>query len=88
MGSNLIYQPLLAFFAPTDVLNKTRVVNRHILVETLDSRPCHVPVITVANHSSCFDDPGLWSKYYSSDIYHNFMTITVFARFAPSPSPV
>ena len=43
-------------------MNSTRVVNRHILVDTLDSRPCHVPVITVANHTSCFDDPGLWSK--------------------------
>lgn len=45
-----------------DVMNTTRVVNRHILIDTLDSRPCHVPVITVANHTSCFDDPGLWSK--------------------------
>ncbi|XP_057364846.1 tafazzin-like isoform X2 [Daphnia carinata] len=44
-----------------NVMNSTRVVNRHVLVDVLDSRPCHVPVITVANHTSCFDDPGLWS---------------------------
>lgn len=47
-------------------MNSTRVVNRHILVDLLDSRPCHVPVITVANHTSCFDDPGLWSMTTNS----------------------
>lgn len=43
------------------VLNTTHVFNRHILIDSLDSRPSHVPILTVANHTSCFDDPGLWS---------------------------
>lgn len=42
-------------------MNTTKVVNRHILVQSLDSRPLHIPVLTVCNHASCFDDPGLWS---------------------------
>jgi monolysocardiolipin acyltransferase len=27
----------------------------------LDERPKGKPIITVSNHHSCFDDPGLWS---------------------------
>jgi len=42
-------------------LNTTHVFNRHVLIDSLDSRPAHVPILTVANHASCFDDPGLWS---------------------------
>ncbi|XP_034940677.1 tafazzin homolog [Chelonus insularis] len=41
-------------------LNKTTVYNRHILEKALDHRPSNVPLITVSNHHSCFDDPGIW----------------------------
>ncbi|XP_018309270.1 tafazzin homolog [Mycetomoellerius zeteki] len=42
-------------------LNKTTVYNKHIIVRALDLRPKNVPLITVSNHHSCFDDPGIWA---------------------------
>lgn len=42
-------------------LNKLDVVNRETLINAIEKRPPHVPLLTVANHISCFDDPGLWS---------------------------
>lgn len=44
----------------TEWLNKTKIYNRHIIDNALDRRPPNVPLITVSNHHSCFDDPGLW----------------------------
>jgi len=41
-------------------LNKTRVYNKEILANILDSKEKGKPVLTVSNHYSCFDDPGLW----------------------------
>lgn len=40
-------------------LNRTKIYNRHIIDNALD-RPPNVPLITISNHHSCFDDPGLW----------------------------
>ncbi|XP_020289699.1 tafazzin homolog [Pseudomyrmex gracilis] len=42
-------------------LNKTTVYNKDIIVRALDFRPKNVPLITVSNHHSCFDDPGIWA---------------------------
>ncbi|XP_011148252.1 tafazzin homolog [Harpegnathos saltator] len=50
-------------------LNKTTVYNKHIIVRALDVRPKDVPLITVSNHHSCFDDPGIWA---SLDLQHGF----------------
>jgi monolysocardiolipin acyltransferase len=44
-------------------LNTTNVYNKDILIKALDHRPQNVPLITVSNHHSCFDDPGLWGNY-------------------------
>lgn len=44
-------------------LNKTKIYNKHIIRNALEKRPKHVPLITVSNHHSCFDDPGLWGEY-------------------------
>merc|ERR1712071_277217 len=52
------------------VLNTTHVFNGHILIDHLDSRPTNVPVLTVANHASCFDDPGLWSILPSRHVFN------------------
>ncbi|XP_072746188.1 tafazzin isoform X1 [Anoplolepis gracilipes] len=50
-------------------LNKTTVYNKHIIVRALDLRPKNVPLITVSNHHSCFDDPGIWATL---DVRHGF----------------
>ncbi|XP_011698451.1 PREDICTED: tafazzin homolog isoform X1 [Wasmannia auropunctata] len=50
-------------------LNKTTVYNKHIIVSALDLRPKNVPLITVSNHHSCFDDPGIWATL---DCRHGF----------------
>lgn len=41
-------------------LNKTKVHNKHILSQAVLSRGTGIPLLTVSNHHSCFDDPGLW----------------------------
>ncbi|KAH8400817.1 hypothetical protein KR009_001179 [Drosophila setifemur] len=41
-------------------MNKTRVYNKERLVHLVSKRPKGVPLVTVSNHYSCFDDPGLW----------------------------
>ncbi|CAD1473476.1 unnamed protein product, partial [Heterotrigona itama] len=42
-------------------LNRTTVYNKHIINQALEKRPRNVPLITVSNHHSCFDDPGIWA---------------------------
>ncbi|CAG5020097.1 unnamed protein product [Parnassius apollo] len=42
-----------------EFLNKTTVYNREALARAVH-RPHGVPLLTVSNHHSCFDDPGLW----------------------------
>ncbi|XP_015438219.1 PREDICTED: tafazzin homolog [Dufourea novaeangliae] len=42
-------------------LNRTTVYNKQIITRALDCRPKNVPLITVSNHHSCFDDPGIWA---------------------------
>ncbi|XP_036219133.1 tafazzin isoform X2 [Bactrocera oleae] len=41
-------------------LNRTVVYNRERLINLIEKRPAGVPLVTVSNHQSCFDDPGLW----------------------------
>ncbi|XP_073812544.1 tafazzin, phospholipid-lysophospholipid transacylase isoform X2 [Musca autumnalis] len=41
-------------------MNKTRVYNKERLIQAVAKRPKGVPLVTVSNHHSCFDDPGLW----------------------------
>ncbi|KAH8297437.1 hypothetical protein KR044_011853, partial [Drosophila immigrans] len=42
------------------VMNRTKVYNRERLVSAVSKRPKGVPLVTVCNHHSCFDDPGIW----------------------------
>ncbi|XP_026842436.1 tafazzin homolog [Drosophila persimilis] len=42
------------------LMNKTRVYNKERLVDMISKRPQGVPLLTVSNHYSCFDDPGIW----------------------------
>lgn len=43
-------------------LNTTKVYNQEVISKALDKRPKNIPLITVSNHHSCFDDPGLWAS--------------------------
>lgn len=49
-------------------LNKAKIHNRLNFYDIIEKRPPKVPVITVSNHHSCFDDPGIWgcmkAKYF------------------------
>ena len=52
-------------------MNTVYVNNRHVLLEAIESRPPDIPLITVANHTSCFDDPGLWGVLLNSHFFPN-----------------
>lgn len=73
-------------------LNTTNVYNKDILVKALDHRPQNVPLITVSNHHSCFDDPGLWGNYVLLQwclnllLYKNNALHTLFKIYFPSYS--
>ncbi|KAL7736124.1 hypothetical protein ACLKA6_003675 [Drosophila palustris] len=41
-------------------LSQTKVYNKDRLTTAVAKRPRGVPLITVSNHHSCFDDPGIW----------------------------
>ncbi|XP_017753198.1 PREDICTED: tafazzin homolog isoform X1 [Eufriesea mexicana] len=49
-------------------LNRTTVYNKHIFDRALNNRPKNVPLITVSNHHSCFDDPGIWATLDLKDM--------------------
>lgn len=53
-------------------LNKTTVYNREALSRAIH-RDKGVPLITVSNHHSCFDDPGLWGVLDVSSLRHDIM---------------
>lgn len=53
---------LIYVFNFSEFLNKPKVYNADPLYQALSRRPLTVPLITVSNHDSCFDDPGLWGK--------------------------
>lgn len=40
--------------------------------KAVEQRPKYVPLITVSNHHSCFDDPGIWGNY---NLVTNFFKI-------------
>ena len=44
------------------MFNKPHVYNNELFLKALRYRPKHVPLITVSNHQSCFDDPGIWGN--------------------------
>lgn len=49
-------------------LNKTRVYNKDVLYQAVEAkRRNNVPLLTVSNHHSCFDDPGIWGELAAKD---------------------
>lgn len=53
---------IIDFLFPSVWLNKTKVHNRDVLIQAIKTRPKGTPIITISNHESCFDDPGLWGE--------------------------
>ncbi|XP_053666423.1 tafazzin [Anopheles marshallii] len=53
---------LVGFFSKIVIvwLNKARVHNIDVLENALENRPQGKSLLTVSNHHSCFDDPGIW----------------------------
>lgn len=45
------------------VLNKPKTQNQHILHDAIGRRKAGVPLITISNHHSCFDEPGTWGLF-------------------------
>lgn len=47
-------------------LNTIRVENRDVLIKTIDKqyRDRTYPLLTISNHASCCDDPGLWGALF------------------------
>lgn len=45
----------------TGFFNRSRVYNIAVLERAIDAKSsANVPLLTVSNHHSCFDDPGIW----------------------------
>lgn len=42
------------------LLNKTRIHNSQRLENLIENRPKDHPLLTISNHHSCFDDPGIF----------------------------
>lgn len=47
-------------------VNKTYIQNYEVFLRTLDEHHKHpdYPLITISNHESCLDDPGLWGALF------------------------
>lgn len=52
----------LCHFVLAAWLNNTRIYNSDILATIIDTKPKDIPLLTLSNHHSCFDDPGIWGK--------------------------
>ncbi|XP_055379672.1 tafazzin isoform X2 [Condylostylus longicornis] len=49
------------------LMNKAQVHNKHRLISAIH-RPKGIPLVTVSNHHSCFDDPGIWGSFTIRDV--------------------
>jgi monolysocardiolipin acyltransferase len=58
---NFILSFLLQISFPLACLNKTKIFNLNRLEDLVENRPKGVPLLTVSNHYSCFDDPAIWA---------------------------
>ncbi|XP_063702029.1 tafazzin isoform X2 [Culicoides brevitarsis] len=56
-GVGFVAKCVIAFF------NKARAFNLNILLSAIEHRSPGIPLLTVSNHHSCFDDPGMWGLF-------------------------
>ena len=60
---------LMNLFLISEWANHFQDYNLASLEALIDNRPEDTPLITVANHQSCLDDPCLWGKVFKSWIW-------------------
>jgi len=66
-------------------LNKTKVYNKNILLNAIDNRRKKQGLLTVSNHNSCIDDPGIQGVL---PVKNYFQNITSNMRFCSAAEDV
>lgn len=59
---------IITFILFAVCLNKTRIYNKQRLEQLIEKRPDGVPLLTISNHYSCFDDPGIFGALKLSNV--------------------
>lgn len=85
MPRKIINNHLTINFDVSEWLNKTTVYNKHIIERALDCRPRNRPLITVSNHHSCFDDPGIWGRFPGHSFDHLNRTVLNIRHYSINP---
>lgn len=67
----------LIFFSLFSVawFNRARIYNNEILASIIDTKPEHIPLLTLSNHHSCFDDPGIWGKCLNDSFINAYIQL-------------
>lgn len=61
----MFYAEYIFLFLPHNFsawLNNTRIYNIDVLAKIIDTKSKDIPLLTLSNHHSCFDDPGIWGN--------------------------
>lgn len=52
----------------TVCLSRTKIFNKERLEDLVENRPEKQPLLTISNHYSCFDDPGIFGCLKLSNV--------------------
>ena len=58
--------------------NSVRIYGAENLYQALENRPDDTPLITIANHHSCMDEPLLWGNPFRVWKFTNFSATQIF----------